>query len=61
MEDTYFRCEIIGRATKRPGVCITVLRKAEVRDFDMSVKVQQDILWLEVAVDNVKRVQIVQC
>ena len=37
-----------------------MLREAEVRDLDVAVKIEQDVLRLEVAVDDVERVQVVE-
>ena len=37
-----------------------MLREPEVGDFDVPVEVEEDVLGLEVAVDDVERVQVVE-
>ena len=56
----YFWREVVGRAAKRPCDVGHLLCEAKVCDFEVSVSVQQQILRLQVAVDDVVRVQIVE-
>ena len=54
------RRKVVGCPTQRPDGGVAVLREAEVRNLDVAVKVQEDILGLEIAVDDVERVKIVE-
>jgi hypothetical protein len=57
----YLGREIVWRAAERPGHVRTVLGKPEVSDLNMTVRVEEDVLRLEVSVDDVKRMEVVQC
>ena len=55
------RSEIIGRATQSPGNVRNLLGKPKIGNLEMPMSVQEQILWLEIAVDDVHAVKIVQC
>lgn len=52
----HFRCHVLGRAAERAGLAVLgpcLLGQAEVRQPDVAVHVDKDVLRLEVSVDNV--------
>jgi hypothetical protein len=56
----YFRRQVVGRAAQRPCDVRDLLGEPEVGDLEMAVAVEQQIFRLQVAVDDVVRVQVVQ-
>ena len=52
--------EVVGRAAERPRVRRAGAREAEVGELDVPVAGEEDVLGLEVAVDDVARVQVVE-
>ena len=53
--------EVVGCTTKSPGNIRNLLGKSKISNFEMPVSVQEQVLWLEIAVDDVHAVEIVQC
>src|SRR5690349_4425957 len=46
-------CKVIGRSTQCPGhVLWNVLCKPKIRDLDMTHRIQQQVLGLEIAIDH---------
>jgi hypothetical protein len=52
--------EVVGRAAQRPGDVRHLFREAKVGDLEVAVAVEQQVLGLEVAVDDVHAVQVVE-
>ena len=57
---THLGREVVRRAAQRPRGALAMLREPEVSDFNVPVEVEEDVLGLEVAVDDVERVQVVE-
>mmetsp|Transcript_5504 Transcript_5504/g.14531 ORF Transcript_5504/g.14531 Transcript_5504/m.14531 type:complete len:369 (-) Transcript_5504:845-1951(-) len=51
-------CQILGRAAERPCAVLQDLREPEVDELEVAVFVEQQILGLEVAVDDLERVHV---
>ena len=58
-DDTYLGREIVWRAAKRPSVRTTMLCETEVRNLDVAIVVEKDVLGLEVTINNVEGVHII--
>lgn len=58
----HFGSHIFGRTTESPSFAarLQLLGKAKVHQLYISLFIQQQILWLQIPVDNVARVQIVK-
>lgn len=57
---TYLWRHVIWRATERICRRLAVFCEAEVGELDVPVVVDQDILRLQVAVNDVERVEVIQ-
>jgi hypothetical protein len=55
------RSEVIGRTAKSPGNVRNLLGKSKISNLEMAVSVQEQVLGLEIAVDDVHAVEVVQC
>jgi len=53
--------EVIGRTTKSPGNVRNLFGKPKIGNLEMSMSVQEQVLGLEIAVDDVHAVEVVQC
>lgn len=53
--------EVIRRTTKSPGNVRNFLGKTKISNLEMAMSVQEQILRLEIAVDDVHAVEIIQC
>jgi hypothetical protein len=53
-------CEILGCSAECSGGAVDLLRESEVRQLDVPVGVEQDVLWFKIAVDDALRVKIVE-
>lgn len=51
-------CKVVGRTTKRPCLVRHSFREAKVRDLEVSMPVEQQVFWFQVAVYNVALVQV---
>ena len=57
---TYLRSDVIRRATKRLGACISpnsLFAHAKICNLDVSILIQQDIVQFEVTINNAMSVQ----
>jgi hypothetical protein len=52
--------EVVRGATEGPGGQGALFGEAKVGDFDVSVRVYEDVLGFEIAVDDVEAMQMVQ-
>ena len=57
----YFRRQIVRRAAKSPCNIRYVFCKAEIGNLDMPVSVEEQIFWLQVAINDVQSMQIIEC
>jgi len=57
--DNFWRKVIRGTA-KSPGDVLDFLREAEIGNLQMTVSVEQQVLWLQIAIYDVARVQVVK-
>jgi hypothetical protein len=55
------RREVIGRTTQSPSDVRDLLGKSKIGNLEMPMSVQEQVLGLEIAVDDVHAVEIVQC
>jgi hypothetical protein len=55
------RSEVIGRTAKSPGDVRNLLGKSKIGNLEMPMSVQEQVLGLEIAVDDVHAVEVVQC
>jgi hypothetical protein len=58
------RGKVFGRATKGVGAVAVLhvhLAQTEIAQRNMAGVIKQDVLWLEVAVDDVERVKVLEC
>lgn len=53
--------EVVWGAAEGPDGGVAVLCEAKVCDLDVAVKVEEDVFWLEVAVNDVEAVEVVEC
>uniref|UniRef100_A0A182Q467 Uncharacterized protein n=1 Tax=Anopheles farauti TaxID=69004 RepID=A0A182Q467_9DIPT len=54
------RREILGRAAQRPGSALDALREPKVRHLQVALRVDQQILRLQIAVDQIEIVQVLE-
>ena len=52
--------QVLGGPAQGIGARLAVLGEAEVCQFEVPLRVNQDVLWLKVTVDNVQRVQVLE-
>jgi hypothetical protein len=52
--------EVIGSTTKSPGNVRNLLGKSKISNLEMPMSVQEQVLGLEIAVDDVHAVEVVQ-
>jgi hypothetical protein len=55
------RREVIRRTTKSPGDVRNLLGESKISNLEMPMSVQEQVLGLEIAVDDVHAVEVVQC
>ncbi len=59
-QSTDLGCQVVWCATERPRSIGTILGEAKVGNFDVPVKIEEDVLGLEVTVNYVEVVQVVE-
>lgn len=55
-----FRRQIIRSAAKSPGDIRNLLGKSKIRNLEMSVPIEQEVLGLEITVNDVEGMEVVQ-
>lgn len=58
--EQYFWRQVLRRAAKRVGAGLAVLGETEVCQFEVSLLVNEDVLRLQIAIDDVLLVQILE-
>lgn len=53
-----FGCKVLGRAAQRPRSVCHLFGKPKIRDANMALGIQQDILGLQITVNNIFAMQI---
>ncbi len=56
----HFRRQILGRSAQCVSSGLTVLSKAEICQLQVAVLVDENVLWLQISVDDVLRMQILK-
>jgi hypothetical protein len=52
--------QVLGGAAQSVGARLAVLCEAEVCQFEVPLRVNKNVLWLKVTVDDVQRVQVLE-
>ena len=55
-----FGRQVLGRSAKRVSARLAVLSESEVRQFEVALLVNKDVLRLQISVNDVQRVQILE-
>lgn len=55
-----FGCEIIWSSAQSPGDIRHLFRESKIRNLKMSVSVEKQIFWFEIAVDDVVGVEVIE-
>lgn len=53
-------CYVLGRAADREGALGNYLRESEINHFEIAIVSDHDVLWLEVAIDDILPMQVLK-
>jgi hypothetical protein len=56
----HFWCEIVGGPAKCPCNVRHLLCEAEIGNLQVAMSVEEQVFWLEIAINDIQRVQVVQ-
>ena len=52
--------QIVGGSTKGPGDVFDDLRKSKVGELDVPIGIKQNVLWLEIAINDIVGMQVIE-
>jgi len=58
--EEHFGGEVLRRTAKRISARLAIFGEAEIGELEIALLVNENVLWLEIAVDNVQGVEILE-